>query len=134
MYVRTAVAIVAFRALDCSTRTNETRPFAWRRLANGVASHRIDRTGFTGLHRRGNAASHRTCWKTILHDSMKLLLSETRGRGFGLSLTRKAAPNKSERCFWREFSRKTQQKKLHETLCNAWICREFKHYPEYLYK
>jgi len=50
-YVRTAVAIVAFRALDCSARTNETRPFAWCRLANGVASRRIaplERVGWGG--------------------------------------------------------------------------------------
>lgn len=60
-YVCTAVAIVAFRALDCSTRTNETRPFARCRLANGVASHRVDGTGFTGLHRRGSVALHHTC-------------------------------------------------------------------------
>lgn len=48
MYIRMAVAIVTFRALDCSTRTNETRPFAWCRLRTAsrrVASHRVGLPG-----------------------------------------------------------------------------------------
>lgn len=57
MYIRTAVAIVAFRALDCSTRTNETRPFAWCRLANGVATRRV------ALRRWNGACRITSTWK-----------------------------------------------------------------------
>lgn len=63
-------------AAVCMVSPGERRRDASRR----VASHRVDGTGFTGLHRRGSAVSRRTCWKTILRDSMKLLLSDRDSR------------------------------------------------------
>lgn len=114
-YVRTAVAIVAFRALDCSTRTNETRPFAWCRLANGVASRRIASIG-RGLQDYIDGQTLR-CTLHMLEDyparQYEITFVRQRlaaGGGVGLSLTRKAAPDKSERCFWHEFSRETEKK------------------------
>ena len=119
MYVRQLQSSHFARSIARHERTKRGRlhGVAWRTASHRVASrriasHRVDRTGFTGLHRQANAAMHTahagrlsraTVWNYFCQ-------TETRGRGVGLSLTRKAAPDKSERCFWHEFSRETEKK------------------------
>lgn len=85
-YVCTVVAIVAFRALDCSTRTKRGRLHcvAWRTASRRVGSARVRWVG-RGRWDGGRVYRITSTWKrrahyvggTILRDSMKLLLSET---------------------------------------------------------
>lgn len=58
--------------------TNETRPFAWCRLANGVATRRIAsyRVGGSGVEGYRITSTWKRRCKTILRDSIKLLLSD----------------------------------------------------------
>lgn len=114
MYIRTAVAIVAFRALDCSTRNA-----AVCMVSPGVVSRRTASMG-RGLQNyidvealRRTAHTRRPSCATVWNYFCQI---ETRDR-IELSLTRKAVSDKSESMFlaWIHLGNWKKQNKYYET-------------------